>query len=143
MVRVHASGKVRRMAESRNIFHILFENSKLHFDFYVLLGATNYTDTRPSAFFLERERQQEEGEDIDTVDKRLSAIVQILVGTTIGEQVMSLVKRDEKRLDEHLGRGSLDISQESEYRAQADVSGSDHYVQCRSGLSNIYSSFER
>lgn len=109
MVRVYASGKIGRMAESRHIFHF-FENSKLHFNFYVLFGATGYTDTRHSAFFFERERQQEKGEDIDTVDKRLFTIVQILVGTTIGEEIMLLVKRDEERLHEYLGRGSLDIS---------------------------------
>lgn len=109
MVREYASGKVRRMAESRHIFHV-FENSELHFNFYVLFGATSYIDTRHSAFFFEGERQQEKSEDIDTVDKRLSAIVQILVGITIGEQVMFLVKGDEERLDEHLGRGAIDIS---------------------------------
>lgn len=110
MVRVHASGKVGRMAESRHIFHVFENLEELHFNFYVLLRATSYIDTRPSAFFSERERQQEEGEDIDTVDKRLSAIVQILVGITIGEQVMLLVERDEERLDEHLGGGTPDVS---------------------------------
>lgn len=110
MVRLYASGKVGRMAESRHILHVFENLEELHFNFYVLLRATSYTDTRPSAFFFERERQQEKGEDIDTVDKRLSAIVQILVGTTIDEQVMLLVERDEEGLDEHLGRGSPDIS---------------------------------